>query len=65
MHENQKKNILLAINCLLECQVLLKNENYFGMSDNKLISEKISDVVIILGNLPEIKYSEEIKKWKD
>lgn len=62
MHKNQEKNILLAIDCLRECQVLLKNENYFGMSDNKLISEKISDVVIILGNLPEIKYSEEIKK---
>ncbi len=65
MHKNQEKNILLAIDCLRECQVLLKNENYFGMSDNKLISEKISDVVIILGNLPEKKYSEEIKKWKD
>lgn len=51
----KKKNILLAINCLRECQVLLKNENYFGISDNTLISEKISDVVIILGNLPEIK----------
>lgn len=55
MHEDQEKNILLAIDCLRECQVLLKKENYFGMSDNKLISEKISDVVIILGNLPELK----------
>lgn len=51
MHENQEKNILLAIDCLRECQVLLKKENYFGMSDNTLISEKISDVVINLGNL--------------